>query len=73
MFIPEKMKINRFVAVSIPSPKSFFARVGEVSIPDKDYSGDELVSEPMRKVDSIADYEQYAEQMAREAVNKSDE
>lgn len=68
MYIPKELQINRFVAVSIPSPKSFFARVGEVSLPEKDYSGDDLVPEQMRKVDSIADYELYAEQMAREAV-----
>lgn len=68
MFIPKELQINRFVAVDIPSPKSFFARMGEVNLPEKDYSGDDLVPEPMRKVDSMADYEAYAEQMAREAA-----
>lgn len=71
MFIPEEMMINKFVAVNIPKPKSMFARVGQVSLPDKDYSGDDVVPEQMRKVDSMADYEAYAEMMAKEQ-SKSD-
>lgn len=65
MYIPEKMQINKFEAVSLPSPKSWFARTGEVAPPEKDFSGEDVVPEPMRKVDSIADYEQYAAEMAR--------
>ena len=67
MYIPEEMKkVNAFQDVAIPSNKSFFARLGEVKLPDSSYSGDDLVPEQMRKVDSLADYERYAEMMAKE-------
>lgn len=70
MYIPEKMKINKFVAVDLPSAKSMFARVGEVVAPEKDFSGDDIVPDQMRKVDSLADYEAYAEMMANEESSK---
>ena len=71
MYIPEKMQINKFEAVSLPSPKSWFSRVGEVAPPEKDFSGEDVVPEQMRKVESLADYEAYAEMMAQEEANKS--
>lgn len=70
MFIPEEMKKeNKFIDVAIPSNKSFFARLGQVSPDSLKYSGDELVPEQMSKTDSINDYISYAEEMA----NKSEE
>lgn len=72
MYIPEKMKVNRFEDVAIPSNKSFFARLGQVSPDSLKYSGDEVIPESMRKNDSIDDYARYAELMAKEASEKSE-
>lgn len=72
MYIPEKLQINKFEAVSLPSPKSWFVRVGEVAPAEKDFSGEDVVPESMRKVESLADYEAYAEMMAQEEANKSE-
>lgn len=67
MYIPEKMKVNKFEDVAIPSNKSFFARLGLVSPDALQYSGDEPVPEQMSKSQSIEDYRQYAEQMSKES------
>lgn len=66
MYIPEKMKVNKFVDVAIPSNKSFFARLGLVSPESLKYSGDDLVPDQMSKTDSINDYIAYAEEMSKE-------
>lgn len=66
MYIPEELqKVNKFVDVAIPSPRSYFQRLGEVKPSGESFSGDDVVPEPMRKTDSINDYIDYAEQMAR--------
>lgn len=71
MFIPiEMQKENKFVDVAIPSNKSFFARLGNVDPGTLKYSGDEVVPEQMSKVDSLADYELYAEEMAKKESKK---
>lgn len=65
MYIPEKMKVNKFHDVAIPSNKSFFSRLGNVDPNILKYTGDEVAPEPMSKTDSINDYIEYAEEMAR--------
>lgn len=65
MYIPEKMKVNKFEDVAIPSNKSFFARLGAVAPETLKYSGDEPIPEPMSKTDEINDYIDYAEQMSK--------
>lgn len=71
MYIPESLKkVNQFQDVAIPSNKSFFARLGEVSPDSLKYSGDEVVPESMRKTDSINDYIDYAEMKAKEESEK---
>lgn len=67
MYIPEKMKVNRFEDVAIPSNKSFFARLGAVAPESLKYSGDDLVPEQMSKTEQINDYIDYAEQMSKES------
>lgn len=67
MYIPEKMKVNKFEDVAIPSNKSFFARLGAVAPESLQYSGDEPIPEPMSKTESINDYIDYAEQMSKES------
>lgn len=66
MYIPVEMqKVNQFQDVAIPSNKSFFARLGAVSPDTLKYSGDDVVPEQMRKNDSINDFLDYAEEMAK--------
>lgn len=67
MYIPEKMKVNKFQEVAIPSNKSFFARLGNVNPESLQYTGDEVAPEPMSKTDSINDYIEYAEKMSKES------
>lgn len=71
MYFPDEIKkVNAFQDVAIPSNKSFFARLGEVSPDSLKYSGDDVVPEQMRKTDSINDYIEYAEMKAKEESAK---
>lgn len=72
MYIPEKMKINKFEEVAIPSNKSFFSRLGFVAPESLKYSGDEVVPEPLSKSDSFDDFQRYAEMKAKEESEKSE-
>lgn len=58
MYIPEKLKLNRFRQVNIPRPKDYFARFGNMSTPSGRYSGDQsLISgrktDVLSRVDAI--------------------
>ena len=74
MYIPEKLKLNKFRDCSIPSNRSYFQNFGFAVTPSSEYSGDELAPEPMRKVESIEDMQAYAEMKQREIdeSNKSE-
>lgn len=58
MYVPEKLKVNKFVDVQIPSNKDYFARLGRQALPDGQYTGDEAASMPSDKVSSISAEEQ---------------
>lgn len=64
MLIPEKLKLNKFKLVKIPSNKDYFGRVGlqGVGTPSQ-YSGDDLASPQQSKLDQIIEadreYQQY--------------
>lgn len=70
MFIPEKMKLNRFKEVSMPTARDYFKLTGFQATPQSSYTGDESAPQPMNKVDSINDFLDYAEMMAREEAIK---
>lgn len=56
MLIPEKLKLNKFRLVKIPSNKDYFGRVGLQSAGSPSmYSGDELVFPVQNKVDQIVE------------------
>lgn len=60
MFVPDKLKVNRFKEVKIPTNKDFFARVGLGSVGTAgSYTGDEYAIPNQSKIDQIrqADYE----------------
>lgn len=70
MYIPEKLKLNKFRKCAIPSNREYFSRYGFAVSPSGQYTGDERVPvAPLNKVDSIVDYMNYAEQ---EAAKKAD-
>lgn len=71
MFIPDEMKkSNKFQDVAIPSNRSYFARLGEVTIPSSQFTGDEVAPIGQDKISQIEDYAQYAESLAN---NSKDE
>lgn len=71
MYIPVSLKkVNEFRDVAIPSNRSYFARLGEMTPPPSQYTGEEVALMGQSKIDQIADYEAYARQMDNES--KSD-
>lgn len=70
MKIPEKLEINKFKEVRIPTKGEMFKRLGanNVSVP---YSGDEMVTAAQRLSDQMADYMAWEKEMAAEAANKT--
>lgn len=71
MYIPEKMMVNKFIDVAIPSTKMLFSRLGEAYQTVDRFSGDEVVPMPQSKIDTINDYMQYAAEEAAK-LNKSE-
>lgn len=67
MYIPEELKVNKFVVTRIPSPSQYFARFGSFTPASAYYTGNE-VHRDLNKVDSINDYLDYARsQMERQS------
>lgn len=72
MYIPEEMqKANKFIDVAIPSNRSYFSRLGEVTQPSTQFTGDEVARMNQDKISQIVDYAEYAEAKAEEEVSKS--
>lgn len=65
MYIPKKLKLNRFRVVQIPSGREIYNRFGACL--GQQFSGDTEVPPPMTKTDSAA----VCERMAREDVEDS--
>lgn len=53
MVIKEELRLNKFVAVSIPSPRSYFERLGSGITAPTDYGGEEVLHQA-NKVDTLA-------------------
>lgn len=69
MWFPnDKMDINKFVAVHVPSKSSYLQKFGFASAPANMYTGDEFAPLPKDKVASIADMEAYDAMMAQKDV-----
>lgn len=55
MYCPEKLKLNRFKQVQIPSNKDYFSRLGVVATPSTSYTGDDHdVHFPQNKTEEFA-------------------
>lgn len=72
MYIPDKLKCNRFVAVNIPDNKSYFARFGNKVVPDNFYSGDDPAPSGQRKMDTLAYMDDYDRMMQEEESKKNE-
>lgn len=56
MFVPDKLKLNKFQLVRIPSNKDYFGRVGLTGTgPSSSYTGDEIAPMAQSKMDQIAE------------------
>lgn len=71
MFVPEDMKVNKFVACRIPSNSLYFQRFGQFTPASSYFTGDE-VPRDLNKVDSINDYLVYAEVMSSQSYDKDE-
>jgi len=56
MFIIEKLKLNKFQHVRIPTKKEYFLRVGEVSTNNENYTGDEKADFDNNKTEMLDRY-----------------
>lgn len=62
MYIPEEMKkVNKFIDVAIPSNKSYFSRLGEVTAPSTQFTGEEVARINQDKISQIQDYLDYVQ------------
>lgn len=63
MYCPEKLKLNKFVRVNIPSPAQIFGRFGVREIGSDKYTGEESFPAYQTKVDAVSqqlqDYNDY--------------
>ena len=67
MFIPEDLKKpNKFLDVAIPSNRSYFSRLGEVTQMSTQFTGDEVAKMNQDKISQITDYQDYVESLASE-------
>ena len=71
MYIPDDMKVNKFVDVAIPSNRAYFSRLGEVTQPSTQFTGEELAKMNQDKVSQIVDYLEYAESKSNDESSKS--
>lgn len=70
MFIPEKLKLNKFRDCAIPSNRDYFVRFGFQAPPAGSFTGEVVAPYPMNKVEEIEDFEKYAEMKAKEESEK---
>lgn len=72
MYIPEEMKkVNKFIDVAIPSNKSYFSRLGEVTAPSTQFTGEEVARMNQDKISQIQDYLDYVQSKSDE-YNKNE-
>lgn len=74
MYFPDdRMDINKFVAVHIPSKSSYLQKFGFTSSPSTFYTGDDFAPLPKDKIASIADMDAYDSMMAKYELENSEQ
>ena len=56
-------KANKFVDVAIPSNRNYFSRLGEVTQPSTQFTGEEVARMNQDKISQIQDYQDYVESL----------
>lgn len=71
MYVPEKLKLNKFRDVRIPSPAEYFGRFGEsLNVAPERFSGDNPISLDNRKISQLEDMMAYDKYMSEQEKNK---
>lgn len=72
MYLPdERMDVNKFVAVHVPSKSTYLQKFGFATAPASMFTGDEFAPIPKDKVASIADMEAYDAMMSQKELDNS--
>lgn len=72
MYLPDdRMDVNKFVAVHIPSKSTYLQKFGFATAPASMFTGDEFAPFPKDKVASIADMEAYDAMMSQKELDNS--
>lgn len=66
MYIPEKMKLNKFRLCSIPRNRDYFVRYGFAEPGANSFSGDEVAPMPSNKIEQVASYVRYMDSKEEE-------
>lgn len=69
MYVPEKLKLNKFRQVNIPSLRQYFSRYGFLNVPNSSYSGDTVLptgrkTDVLSAIDKMDRFHQYQESIA---------
>jgi len=72
MYVPEKLKLNKFRDVRIPTAAEYFRRFGQSlgELPSGRFSGDESISMDNRKTIMLSDMEARDQMLQREELAK---
>lgn len=71
MFVPDKLKLNKFQHVRIPSNKEYFSRVGLSGLgASNQYTGDEFAPPSQSKIDQILETDREYQKYLRENTKK---
>lgn len=69
MYVPEKLKLNKFRQVNLPTLKQYFSRYGFLNVPNSSYSGDNVLpsgrkTDVLSAIDRMDRYQQYQESIS---------
>lgn len=67
MRVPDKLKLNKFIEVSIPRPMDTVRRLGLHELPAQEYSGEDEQRMYSSKADALQESDKLYEQYAKEA------
>lgn len=74
MYVPDELKVNKFVDVQIPSNKDYFARLGKQTLGESQYTGDDAAVMPSSKIDAVtAEEQRIFDEMRQAEINAGKE
>lgn len=71
MYVPEKLKLNKFRVVQIPENRDYFSRFGFLKSPDSAYTGDNDAPHTMTKIEEIEAGRAYDAMKQREELENN--